>query len=122
MALSSGITFADMRTFNTQINTDCTNLWLGYSYCVARGKQIGPANPQDHSNQSQLPSPQRALTVVVVQVATKPFVVEQDLAIAVLIAATVSTLYPKAYAGITHPKGRWKHDSLLWLRQLLFWR
>lgn len=39
VALRYGITFGDMRTFNTQINTDCTNLWLGYSYCVARVTQ-----------------------------------------------------------------------------------
>lgn len=39
ISLLAEISFADFRTFNTQINTQCTNLWLGYSYCVAKVTQ-----------------------------------------------------------------------------------
>ncbi len=30
-----GITFAQLQSWNAAIDNDCTNLWLGYSYCVA---------------------------------------------------------------------------------------
>lgn len=35
IALVYGITFADLQLWNTYLNADCTNLWLGYAMCVA---------------------------------------------------------------------------------------
>jgi hypothetical protein len=40
ISLQAKISFPDLRSFNTQLNAQCTNLWLGYSYCVAR---VSPA-------------------------------------------------------------------------------
>ncbi|KAI4208887.1 MAG: hypothetical protein LQ351_008121 [Letrouitia transgressa] len=57
---TSGISFTDMRTFNTQINADCTNLWLGYSYCVAQGKSNTRHQDLIFSKSVQSPSLQRA--------------------------------------------------------------
>ena len=30
-----GITMAQLMSWNTQLSSDCSNLWLGYSYCVS---------------------------------------------------------------------------------------
>lgn len=32
---SAPVDFATLRSLNTQLNTDCTNLWAGYAYCIA---------------------------------------------------------------------------------------
>ncbi|KAF1926360.1 uncharacterized protein M421DRAFT_422704 [Didymella exigua CBS 183.55] len=32
---SAPIDFAILRSLNTQLNSDCTNLWAGYAYCIA---------------------------------------------------------------------------------------
>ncbi|KAJ4370832.1 hypothetical protein N0V86_008525 [Didymella sp. IMI 355093] len=32
---SAPVDFATLRSLNTQLNSDCTNLWAGYAYCVA---------------------------------------------------------------------------------------
>ncbi|KAM7216065.1 hypothetical protein V8F06_008538 [Rhypophila decipiens] len=34
LPLGSSITFAQFRAINPDIDADCTNLWLGYSYCI----------------------------------------------------------------------------------------
>jgi hypothetical protein len=33
--LASPVDFATLRKLNTQLNSECTNLWAGYAYCVA---------------------------------------------------------------------------------------
>lgn len=35
ICLIYGITFAQLQKLNSYLNNDCTNLWLGYSVCVA---------------------------------------------------------------------------------------
>lgn len=32
---SAPVDFATLRKLNTQLNSDCTNLWAGYAYCIA---------------------------------------------------------------------------------------
>lgn len=32
---SAPVDFATLRSLNTQLNPDCTNLWAGYAYCIA---------------------------------------------------------------------------------------
>jgi len=35
VALRFGISSSDLRKYNTYIDDDCKNLWIGYSVCVA---------------------------------------------------------------------------------------
>jgi hypothetical protein len=30
-----GTTFTQLQVLNTELDSDCSNLWLGYAYCVA---------------------------------------------------------------------------------------
>jgi LysM repeat protein len=30
-----GTTFTQLQALNTELDSDCSNLWLGYAYCVA---------------------------------------------------------------------------------------
>ncbi|KAL4938545.1 hypothetical protein BDV06DRAFT_225910 [Aspergillus oleicola] len=34
ISMDAGITFAQLRAWNTQIDAGCTNLWLGYYVCI----------------------------------------------------------------------------------------
>jgi hypothetical protein len=36
ICLVYGITFDQLQDFNPYLNNDCTNLWLGYSVCIAK--------------------------------------------------------------------------------------
>lgn len=40
VCLAHGISFTELRKLNTYLNSECTNLWLGYSVCVAK---VAPA-------------------------------------------------------------------------------
>ncbi|KAK3307736.1 uncharacterized protein B0T15DRAFT_499665 [Chaetomium strumarium] len=42
LAFTAGISLSDFLSLNPQIEGDCINLWLGYSYCVA---PVTPATP-----------------------------------------------------------------------------
>jgi len=35
VALAYSLTSSDFLTMNTELNANCSNLWVGYDYCVA---------------------------------------------------------------------------------------
>ncbi|KAL1963092.1 hypothetical protein VTN77DRAFT_8738 [Rasamsonia byssochlamydoides] len=53
VCLKNGITFPQFQAMNPEIYSNCSNLWLGYAYCVANVTQVpistdgtcGPNNP-----------------------------------------------------------------------------
>jgi len=47
IATSNGITTEQFYAWNPPVGTDCSGLWLGYSYCVAGGPSSGGAPRQE---------------------------------------------------------------------------
>ncbi len=45
VAMKFGLTFIDLRTANPQLDAECTNMWLGYDYCVATISAPATARP-----------------------------------------------------------------------------